>query len=82
MKLQHERVRFERLLDDAALNTEAAAMNEANLCQSGRVSLVDVLVDHRWDIARSERMEIEHAFDGYANRVLILHRYRVGIGFS
>ena len=81
-KLQYERVPFERLLDDAPLNAEAAAVNEANLCQPRFVRLVDVLFDHRWDVARRERVEIEHAFDGYPDRVLILHRYRVGIGFS
>ena len=73
-KLQYERVPLECLLDDAPLNAAAAAVNEANLRQPSLVRLVDVLFDHRWDVARGESVEIEHAFDGYPDRVLILHR--------
>lgn len=81
-KLQHERVPLERLLHDAPLNAAAAAMDEANLRQPSLVRLVDVLFDHRRDVARCESVEVETAFDGYPDRVLILHRYRAGTGFS
>jgi len=81
-KLQHERVPLKCLLDDAPLNAAAPAVNEANLRQPGLVRLVDVLFDHRRDVAGRESVEIETAFDGDADWVLILHRYRVGTGFS
>ena len=81
-KLRHERVFLECLLDDTPLNADAPAVHEPNFRQPSLVRLVDVLFDDRWDVARRESVEIEHAFDGYPDRVLILHRYRAGIGFS
>ena len=81
-KLRHERVPLECFLDDAPLNAAAAAVNEANLCQPGLVRLVDVLFDHRRDVTRRESVEIESAFDGDSDWVLILHCYRAGTGFS
>ena len=81
-KLRHERMPLECLLDDAPLNAAAAAVNKANLRQPGLVRLVDVLFDHRRDVARRERVEIETGFDGDSDWVLILHCYRVGTGFS
>ena len=80
-KPQHERVSFERILDDAALNTAAAAVNEADLRQPGLVRRVDVVLNHRRDVAWPESVKIETVFDGYSKRVLILHRIRRGSAF-
>ena len=42
----HERVALERGLDDAALDAGAAAVNQANLAQTGGVRGADILVDN------------------------------------
>ena len=81
-KLRHERVSFERFLNDAALNAAAAAVDEADFSQSGLVRFVDIFLDERRDIARAERVKIETVFDRYSKRVLILHCYGAAIGFS
>ena len=44
-KLQHERMAFQGLLDDAALHPCPAAMDEPHLMQAGGVSLVQVFFD-------------------------------------
>ena len=65
---------FERLLHDAALYPRSTAMHETHFAQSSGMCLVEVLFDDRGDVARSERVEVELAFDGNPQRVLILHR--------
>ena len=72
-KFQHERVPFERLLHDTALHTYAAAVDKAHFVQPCGMSLRDVILDHRWDVPRRKRVQIERAFDGDPERVLILH---------
>jgi hypothetical protein len=72
-KLQHERVPVEDLLDDPALHASSATVNEPHFTQSYSVSLVEVLFHDRRNIARWEGVKIELAFDGDAQRVLILH---------
>jgi hypothetical protein len=74
-KFQYERVPLERLLNDAALYAQPAAMDEPDLSESGCVCFVDVLFDNRRDVRRRKCVEIEGALDGDAERVLILHRY-------
>ena len=54
----------ERLLDDAALDAAAAAVNEAQRAETARVRGRDVLLDHRRDILRRERVQIELRLDG------------------
>lgn len=76
-KLQHEGVPFEGLLHDPALHPRATAMNQPHLAQSFRMRLVEVLFDDRGDVARREGVEVELAFDGDPQRVLILHCYGV-----
>ena len=80
-KFQHERVPFERLLDDAALYADAAAVDEAHVVESCRMRFVDVVRDDRGDVSRRERVQVEGAFDrdpkrpslGDVEGVLILH---------
>ena len=50
---------FQRLLDDAALNTLAASVNQAHLSEAGFVCGGDVLGDDRRDVARREGMQVE-----------------------
>ena len=54
-ELDDERVPFERLLHDAALDAVAASMNQADLAQAGGVRGADVFVDDRSDVARRGR---------------------------
>ena len=80
-KLQHQRVPFQALLDDAALYPCSPAMDQPHVMQPGGVSLVQVLFDDRRDVARREGMKVDAAFDGDRERVLILHSQGVP-GFS
>ena len=63
-ELGDEGMTLERLLDDAALDAAAAAVNEAQRAQTARVRGRDVLLDHRRDILRRERVQIELRLDG------------------
>lgn len=80
-KLQHERVTFQRLLHDAALYADAAAVDEAHFAESCRMRFVHVVLDDRWNVSRGERVQVERVFDGDPERsvlrgvegVLILH---------
>ena len=58
-ELQHQRMPFERRLDDAALHAAAPAVHQTHLCQSRRHRRRHVLVDDRRDIARREAVEVE-----------------------
>ena len=51
-----QRMPLQRLLHDAALDAFAAAVNQADLAQSGLVRRVHVFFDHRLDVARGERV--------------------------
>ena len=72
-KFQHQRVPFEHLLDDAALYTLPAAVDEPHLSEPCGVCFIDVLFDNRRDVSRGETVKVEAALDGNAERVLILH---------
>src|SRR3954471_23272463 len=73
----HQRVAFERGLDDAALHAGAAAVNQANLAQPGTMRGADVLVDDRTDVARVEGVEVERVFDWNLVRRVRVVRHRV-----
>jgi len=72
-KLNHQLVAFEDLLDDATLHALSAPVNEPDFAQAGCMCRVDVLFDNGGDVAGPKRMQVEHAFDGNPQRVLILH---------
>jgi len=63
-----ERMAFERLLDDAALDTAAAAVNEANLAKAAFPGRGDVFLDDRFDVARIEGVEIENPLNRNSHR--------------
>ena len=65
-ELLDERMVLERLLNDAALNALAAAVNQPDLTKTSFVCRRDVLLDHRGDVARRERVQVELVFDGDA----------------
>ena len=58
-----QRMVGEDLVNHRALDALAAAVNQPHLAQPGLVGRVDVFIDHGWDVARGERMQIERAFD-------------------
>ena len=62
-KFDHEGMRVEHVLHDAALDADAAAVNQAHLAQARGVRGAHVLVDHRSDIRGPEGVEIEATFD-------------------
>jgi hypothetical protein len=62
-ELRDERMVFQRLLNDAALHTLAASVNQPHLCQASLVRGGDVLDDDRRDIAWREGMKVERTFD-------------------
>jgi hypothetical protein len=72
-KLQYQRMPFEGLLHDSALYACTAAMDDSHFAKAGGVSLIQVLCDHRRDIAGREGVKIEGALDWNTERVLILH---------
>jgi hypothetical protein len=51
-------------LHDAPLDALAAAMNQANLTQTGLVRRIHVFFDDRWDVAGVERVKVDRVFDG------------------
>jgi hypothetical protein len=88
-KLRHEGMPFERLLDDAALNAHAPAMDEPHVAQTSGVCFIQILFDDGRDVPRGERVKIENTADGnpqgctrsIVEGVLILHGQLVA-GFS
>lgn len=62
-ELDDERMVFERVLDDPALDAFAASVNQSHFAQAGFVCRRDVLDHHRCHVARREGMEIERVFD-------------------
>jgi hypothetical protein len=54
---------LERLLDDPALNTFAASVNQPHFAKAGFMRGADVLDDDRRHVARRERVEIDRVFD-------------------
>ena len=62
-ELQHEGMAFECLLDDAALDALAAAMDQSDFAQASLVCGADILLNDRLDVARIEGVEIERRFD-------------------
>jgi hypothetical protein len=62
-ELLDQRMPLERLLDDGALDAATAPVDQAHLAEPSGVSGCDVLLDDRADVARRERMQIEHVLD-------------------
>lgn len=57
-KLQHERMAFERLLHDGALDAYAAAVDEPHFAEPRCVRCRHIFLDDRWDVSRCERVEV------------------------
>jgi hypothetical protein len=53
----------ERRLHDPPLNAFPAAMYQPDFSQARSVRGMDVFVDHRRNVARRERVEIDRVFD-------------------
>ena len=67
----HQRMSFERLLDDRTLDAPSTPVDESHFSKTSGVSLVDVFLDERRDVARREGMKVQFPFDGYAVRVVV-----------
>lgn len=63
-ELLHERVVFDRLLDDPALDASAPAMNQPDVAHPCFVRGSDVLIDHGGDIPGREGVQVELRCDG------------------
>ncbi|HMF96115.1 MAG TPA: hypothetical protein VKE96_17550 [Vicinamibacterales bacterium] len=59
---------IERRLDDAALDTAAASMNDAHFREAGGHGCVDIVGDDRGNVARCERVQIDLALDRKVDR--------------
>ena len=72
----HERMAFEHCLDDAALHSGAAAVDEADLGHAGPGRSSDILFDDRFHVAWRKGVEIKHPIDGHDTRgfAVIGHR--------
>jgi hypothetical protein len=50
---------FERGLNDAALNAFATTVNQPHFPEPGVVRGAQIFLDHRWNVARRERVQID-----------------------
>jgi hypothetical protein len=60
-------------LHGRALHAFTSAVNQADDLETGRLGGVQILVDHRNDIARMERMQVDRIFDGDLNGLVFQH---------
>jgi len=68
-------------LHRGALRADAASVDQPHLAQPGVARGVQVRVHHRQDIARRERMQIEHLLDRHHNGVVVwVHGGALGLG--
>lgn len=63
-ELCDQRMPFERRLHDPSLDAAAASVHEPQSAQAGFVRGAYVLLDHRRDVPRRERVKVEFRFDG------------------
>lgn len=63
-ELGDQRMLLERGLNNGPLHAAAAAVHEAELRQARLVRGADVFLDHRRNVARRERVEIQLRLDG------------------
>ena len=64
----------EQALHDRALNADAPAMNQTYLGEPALVRGRQVIVDHRRNIARRERMQVEGVLDGDRDGVVVAQK--------
>jgi len=79
-----EWVAIERGLDDAALDSSAATVDEAHFAKTRERCRFDVFVDNRRNVPGCERVEIELAFDrnsDWGQIWIFLHPIRFGQRF-
>ena len=62
---------LERLLDDRPLDADAAPVNQTDFAQPGPVCFGDVFLDDRRDLARTEGVKVQLAFDRDVNFVAL-----------
>ena len=57
-------------LDVGALHARAAPVNQPHLRKAGVTRRVQVVLDHRPDVARCKRVQIDRVLDGNPNRFI------------
>ena len=72
-ELRDERMLLERSLHQTALDAFAAAMNEADLAQTGSVGRGHVFDDHRNDVTGVKGVQVERGLDRNLVRRLLVH---------
>jgi hypothetical protein len=70
-KAFHERVPLQGPLHGQPLNAYPSSMDHPDFAKAGGVRFVDVLFNHRRDVARGERVKVELRFDRDPNRVVV-----------
>jgi hypothetical protein len=63
---------LERLMNDAALNARAAAVNQPNLAQSRTPRGADIFLDDRSNVSGEECVEVETVFDRNVERAVVV----------
>jgi hypothetical protein len=76
-KLNDQRVPLQDPLDDSALHTFTASVNQSDFGKSRRVRFVQVLFDDGGNVSRGEGVQIERFVHGKPERVLFLHCYGI-----
>ena len=66
---------FERRLHDSTLHPGAAAVDEPHFANARRVRRVDILLHHRTDVARGERVKIERVLDRHVMGLVVEIRH-------
>jgi hypothetical protein len=69
-ELDHKRMPLERGLDDAALHTASAAVNEPHLPQARASRRLQVVTDDRRNVARRERVKVDLRADREDVRII------------
>jgi hypothetical protein len=61
---------LEDCLHNSPLNSAPASMNDAHFTKPGGHRGVDILLDDRWNVFGSERVQVDFGLDRDANRVV------------
>ena len=72
-KFHYERIAFERVLHDPALDSPPSPVDQTHLTQAGRMRGAEVLMNDGRDVARREGMQIERVLDRDRHRVFVVH---------
>ena len=69
-EFQHQRVVCQDRLNDGALDPPPLPVDQPDFSEPASVRLPEILVNHRGDIARPKRVQVERVLDRKGNRVI------------